>query len=269
MPTGGFCMHNSPQTALSQVLREAFVESQVRNPSYSLRAFARRLSISPSALSEILNGKRRVSRKLAERLTDKLCLPPRLRQDLLGRFKRAGATAQDSADLVTYDELDSDQFATISEWYHFGILSLMETATFKDDPKWISERLNIKLPEATSALERLLRLGLVARAKNGKLQLTKGRLTTSDGVRSLSLRRAHATNLAMAQSSLAEDPLEVRDFSALTLAIDPSLLPEARRLIRAFSDQLSTKLEVPGKQTEVYKLCVQLFPLSHQPGAKS
>ncbi len=262
-------MDNSPQIAISQVLREAFVESQVRNPSYSLRSFARRLAISPSALSEILNGKRRISRKLAERLAEKLCLEPRHTQDLLARFRRAGATARDTPAPVVYEELDSDQFATISEWYHFGILSLMETTTFQDDPAWISDRLNIKLPEATCAIERLLRLGFVQRDEAGKLQLAKGRLTTSDGVRSISLRKAHATNLAMAQRSLAEDEMEVRDFSAMTMAIDPSTLPEARRMIREFSDQLSTKLEVSGKQTEVYKLCVQLFPLSHPTGAKS
>lgn len=262
-------MDSAPQTAISHVLREAFVESQVRNPAYSLRAFARRLAISPSALSEILNGKRRVSRKLAERLADKLCLEPRKRQDLLARFKRAGATAKGATEQVAYEELDSDQFATISEWYHFGILSLMETTTFQEDPTWISERLNIKVTEAAGGLDRLLRLGLVARSKNGKLKLTKARLTTSDGVYNLSIRRAHATNLALAQRSLAEDPVDVVDFSSMTMAIDPSLIPEARRMIRELADQVSAKLEIPGKQTEVYNLCVQLFPLSHQSGAKS
>ncbi len=263
-------MDQSPQIAIGRVLREAFVESQVRNPAYSLRAFARRLAISPSALSEILNGKRRISRKLAERLADKLCLDPKQKHDLLSRFRPTGATAKDlPPSPLVYEELDSDQFATIAEWYHFGILSLMETTTFEDDPTWIAERLNIKLPEATAAIERLLRLGLVRRDANGELRLTKGRLTTSDGVRSLSLRRAHATNLALAQRSLAEDEMDRRDFSAMTLAIDASLLPEARKMIRDFQDQLATKLEVPGKQTEVYKLCVQMFPLSHPTGEPS
>lgn len=263
-------MDQSPQIAIGQVLREAFVESQVRNPAYSLRSFARRLAISPSALSEILNGKRRISRKLAERLADKLCLEPKQRHELLSRFRPAGATSKDVPfPPLAYQELDADQFATMAEWYHFGILSLMETAGFVSDPAWISERLAIKLPEATAAIERLLRLGLVARGDDGALKLTKGRLTTSDGVRSISLRRAHATNLALAQKSLEEDDVDVRDFSAMTLAIDAALLPEAKKIIREFQDRLADRLEVPGKQTEVYKLCVQLFPLSHPTGAKS
>ncbi len=256
-------MDASAQSAISNVLRQAFVEAQVRNPSYSLRAFARRLAISPSALSEIMAGKRRISRKIADRLTEKLCLEPRQRQAILTLFRAGGAAAGDSAaGGIEYELLDADKFAAIADWYHFGILSLMETKDFQSDPQWIAARLNIRLRESVAALERLERLGLIKKTR-GKFSLTKGRLTSSDGVRNLSLQRAHAANLALAQTSLAEDPVDSRDFCATTMAIDPEKIPEAKQMIREFSDRLASFLETSGKQTEVYKLCLQLFPLSH------
>ena len=56
------------QIALQNKLRCRYIEIQNRNPAYSLRSFSRKLQINPSALCEILKGKRRVSRKMAERL---------------------------------------------------------------------------------------------------------------------------------------------------------------------------------------------------------
>jgi uncharacterized protein (TIGR02147 family) len=247
------------QNALASALRQAFVASQVKNPAYSLRSFAKRLAVSPSALSEILNGKRRVSAKLANRLADKLALPPEQRQELLAQLQ-PGATAKPSPSFV---ELDVDQFAVMSEWYHFAILSLMETKDFVSDSAWIAARLNIKVRDAAGAVERLIRLGMVKKGRGGKLALTQARFSTSDGVRNLSLQRYHAANLLLAQASLETDPVAERDFCATTMAIDPARLPEAKKMIRDFQDKMMDFLEAPGKQTEVYNLCMQLFPLSH------
>ena len=41
-----------------KALRESFEEKKYRNSKYSLRSFARDLSVSPAALSQVLSGKR-------------------------------------------------------------------------------------------------------------------------------------------------------------------------------------------------------------------
>ena len=74
------------QLALQKRLNEAFSETQLKNPAFSLRAFARKLDLSPSALSEILKGKRRVSKKLAQRVVTNLCLAQSEAQSLLELF---------------------------------------------------------------------------------------------------------------------------------------------------------------------------------------
>lgn len=53
-------------------LANKMAEDKARNPRRSMRAFARKLEISPSTLSEILSGKRSITSKMARRIAEKL-----------------------------------------------------------------------------------------------------------------------------------------------------------------------------------------------------
>ena len=250
------------QLALQKKLNEAFSETQVKNPSFSLRAFARRLNLSPSALSEILKGKRRVSKKLANRVVSNLCLNPEEARSLLCLFPEKPLRREMTSHYQTpYVQLSMDQFHLIAEWYHFAILSLAETTDFRDDCSWIARRLNLRVQEAQGALERLERLQLLKRDVDGRLRPTGLEYGTSDDVRDVSVRKAHAHNLELAKRSLDEDSVTVRDFTATTMAIDISKLPVAKKMIREFHDKLCAYLET-GPKKEVYKLSVQFIPLS-------
>ena len=56
------------------LLRRELESRQARNPSYSLRAFARALGIDPGALSAILNQRRPLSEAWCDRLIERLGL---------------------------------------------------------------------------------------------------------------------------------------------------------------------------------------------------
>lgn len=257
------------QLAIQKKLNETFSETQIKNPAFSLRAFARRLELSPSALSEILKGKRRISKKMAGRVVTNLCLNPMEAKNLLDLFPDKVSRKESSARYHSpYQPLSMDQFHLIAEWYHFAILSLAETKDFVGDPQWIGKRLNIRPQEAQDAISRLERLKMLVRTTDGRLEPTYVEYTTTDNVADVSVRRAHAQNLEFAKRSLEEDPIEVRDLTATTMAIDVEKLPEAKKMIREFHDKLSAYLET-GTHREVYKICVQLFPLSGRNGGGS
>ena len=63
--------------------------------------------------------------------------------------------------------------------------------------------------------------------------------------------------------SLEKDPIDVRDMSGITMAISTRKLPEARKLIMDFRRKLCAFLE-DGHKDAVYRLNVQLFPLSQE-----
>lgn len=59
-----------------EILKNELLTIQKANPAYSLRAFAKRLKISPSSLSAILSGKRPLTKKNAERILRSLYASP-------------------------------------------------------------------------------------------------------------------------------------------------------------------------------------------------
>jgi uncharacterized protein (TIGR02147 family) len=246
------------QVAVRKLLLEELTRRRLKNRAYTLRSFAKHLDVSPAAVSEILNGKRRITKKMASRVAARLGLDPEKNDSIIRLFQDSKNRSADRS-----QKLSTDQFQIVADWYHFAILSLLEIEGAKAEPTWISRRLGISIREATSALERLERLSMLRRDMRGRLRLTGTQFTTTDEISSVALRRSHALDLELAAASLDEDPLELRDFTAITMAIDPNNLPDAKKLIREFRDRLSQFMET-GNKRSVYKFCMQLIPLSEE-----
>ncbi len=245
-------------------LRAEYIIRRQRNPSYSLRSFAKNLDLPASRLSELLSGKRRITPALGLKIADRLLLMPELRDRLVNAIritrKRRLKTTPKAIAQQDYKVLSNDVFSVIADWYHFGILSLMETTTFKHDTRWIAQRLGISAVEVTGATERLKRVGLLCEI-NGKLTPTHKQITTTHDIPSAALKKGHKQQIELALVALLETPLEKRDITSITMPINPKKLPLAKELIRDFRRQMSQLLE-DADCTEVYSLNVQLVPLS-------
>jgi uncharacterized protein (TIGR02147 family) len=247
------------QTLLQKTIREAFDGARMKNPSLSMRSFASRIGMDSGALSSFLAGKRRISQKLAVRIAHKLLLKPSELKAIEAAFSSREAVFGKMP--LEYSQLSSDQFEILSDWIHFALLSMVKLKSFVDDPKWIAARLGVGAKAVEQAIERLIRLKLLARSPSGRLQRTKTRISTSDGIQNTALRRDHMNSLELARRSMEKDALELCDFSSITMPTDPQKLSDARDIIRRFQDELSQFLE-QGRTTEVYRLCVHLFPLT-------
>ena len=258
------------QIALQNILRAKLAEIQKQNPRYSLRSYARKIGVHVGALSYILNGKRNVSRDLAERITRRLLLDPQERSEVLGLFppKRAyrkpsgaaGASAENTFQ-PRYLELSAAQFKVAAEWEHFAVMSLINCKDFQSNPSWIALRLGISEPRARQVIERLIQLRLFELDQEGNLSRSPQSYRTTDDVADISMKKHHEQTLDLAKESLHRDPVLERDFTTVTMAIDKRKLSTAKELIRKFEDELSDLLE-SGHRTDVYRLSVQLFPLA-------
>ncbi len=245
---------------IASTLRDELVRCRGKNSSFSLRALAKRVGIHSSALSEILNGKRVVSKKVSERIISRLGVDPATREQFAVAIKNRKTGKDSSTSEKDRLQLDADQHHTIADWFHFGILSLLETSNAKSSAVWIAKRLNISKETVKQALTRLERLGLVR--KNGlKLEVTGQSVKSPDEIKLPALKLVHQQNLDKAREALFQVEIDQRDFSAITLAIDPNRMSEAKKLTRRYLADMENLLE-QGDRTEVYKLCVQLFPLT-------
>ncbi len=241
------------------ILREELEKRSSKNPRYSLRAFAKTLGMSHTVLSLILSGKRAVSKKMATRLAEFLDFDPIQKQKLIENRKTVNVRNQIDSD---YQQLSLDTFTVISDWYHYAILSLLELSQARFEAKWISKALGITEIQAKLAMDRLTRLKLVEKSKNGKWQQTGYPLKVENTVSTSATRKFQRQLLEKALESLESDPIEKRDFSSMTMAIDPELIPYARDEIQKFRRELARKLESRGNAKAIYNLTVQIYPVS-------
>jgi len=236
------------------------IQRQRRNPAYSLRSFARDLSVSLTALSDVLNAKRNLSKANLLKIADKLSFSPSETEQALTEASGNAVAVSDQHFTLVQD----DVFRFMSDWYYFAILSLAEGGHAKADPKWISSKFGIPLVESQDAMERLLRLRLVE-VKRGQLIYGGKPLRTTTDIPSSAVRNLQHNHLRLAQASLEKDPINLRDMTSMTMATTPERITKAKDMIKNFRRKLTRYLEAEGGD-EVYVLAVQLFPVTKKDG---
>jgi len=257
-------------TYYKTAIKEELSKRIENNSSYSLRAFAKALGIEASALSEILSNKRVPSYKMAQTIIRSLRLSPTDEEHFLASvaqtqrsrgLKKMSKKFRELKDPGTpARELSADLFRVISDWYHYAILEFTFVKGFRSSPQWIAKELGITVVEAKLAIERLKSLGLLT-DENGKLSKTVGHFVTGDRhLTTPALKRRQKQILEKALYSLENDPIERRNMSAMTMAVDPKKIPQAKKMIDDFLNKLCSFLE-EGEQKEVYEFGTFLVPL--------
>lgn len=226
---------------------------QARNPSYSLRSFARDLGVSVTALSDVLSAKRDFSKRNAEKVIAKLGWSPLQSASFLRSLgDSTPAAARDS--LI----LEDDRFRIISDWYYLVILNLAKVPGAKATPSWVRKQTGISLEEAREALDRLQRLGYISN-EGGTLVRQVPEVATTTEVPSAAIRKYHRQNFHLAERAQENVPFERRQISSFTVGTDPARLKKAKKMLNEFMDKLAAVLESP-EPSEVYTVSTQMFP---------
>lgn len=244
-----------------------------KNPRYSLRAFARDLKIEPARLSDILNGKKGLSRGAAELWAQRLgwndseteffcdlvesehARNPIKRQ--LAK-RRALSTLEKNA---TSLELSLDAFRTISDWYPMAILELLKLPRTIHTPEWIAAELGITPIQVTDALARLERLELIERIDSKWIPIADAVLSP-DGVPSTAIKTFHEQTLTKAIQALYTQSVKHRDFYTYVMPARASDLPEIRSRVRKFITGIVAEFGNVTNADTVLNLSNQVFPLT-------
>jgi len=157
-------------------------------------------------------------------------------------------------------ELDETHFKVISQWEHYAFLSLLETDDFEFDLDWISKRLGISKLRVEQVIDHLVGLKLIEK-NNQTITKNFSSLKTSEDIQSQAIQKSHEETVHMAIEKLKELEPIWRDFSSITMTMDPDQIPEAKKLIREFRKKFSLLME-SGKKKEVYRLQLMFYPLT-------
>ncbi|WP_413290662.1 DUF4423 domain-containing protein [Bdellovibrio sp. HCB337] len=226
-----------------------------KNPRYSLRAFARDLKTSPGRVSSILSGKTLPGKIVRKRIVTALELSPKNSERLEFLIGKSKYERNDSR---IPHQVSEKKFSFLPDWHHFAILNLMETVSFKNDSRWISERLGLSVPVVAESLKCLKQIGLVEEI-NGNLQPTHKHLTSTHDIPSSALKNYQRQLINKALQSLDADSVELRDITSVIIPTNPRQLYKAKILAKKFRREISELLE-EGEKTEVYNVCVQIVP---------
>jgi len=231
------------------------------NPRYSLRAFARTLKLDSSYLSKVLQGRRSVTEGLIERVRDALALSPAQVETFKQRIPKPAK--QGSVPVIPFDQVALDTFHLISDWYHFAILELTTIQGFSPNTKWIAGALDLPVPLVQSAVDRLARLGMLTFSEDGTSFRSSGNHTTvGNPFTASAFRKLQKDVLELALRALEEVPLDRRDQSSITLAIDSTRLAEAKVRIQQFRREITGFLNTSSDLDSVYHLTVSLYPVT-------
>jgi lambda repressor-like predicted transcriptional regulator len=237
---------------LRVLLQRELTERCAKNPRYSLRSFSKQVGVPISSLSSIMNGKRTISNKMKMHLAGALGWS-------LNEIENTRVTEEQK-----YHTIGLDSFHIISEWYHFAILELLKVKGYKQDPKWIAKALGITPSEVNIAFERLLRVGILEQ-RNGKyVDITGGSTTWNQSYFTTDAKkRLQKALLEKAVESLYAVPIEERDNTSMTMAINTKDIDKAKKLITEFRRKFSNILERDkSKVDSVYQLAIAFYPLT-------
>lgn len=248
-------------------LNSELVRRQTVNSSYSLRAFARDLNIEPSLLSKILRKKIPITLKMLERLAPSAGLNEPDLNSYRDHVK--SAEGMKHLDSLQDKQIRHEEFKLIQDWYHITIVELTLLSDFQPTAAWIARKLGIGESEASMAVERLITLGFLERTEDGAFKKSShgspGLRIVSDDYASYITALRHVIHQFgdKAMSAMHEIPPTNRANTTLTVAIDSSLVAEAKKKIINFTRSLVDELEKKSKvKNHVYELMVSFFPLT-------
>lgn len=235
-----------------EYLEKDFRSRKEKNPNISLRSYAGMLGVSPSALSEVLRGKRKISSKMRERLGLKIGLSPLRIADL----------ERNDCKLKKYYLLAEEVFSIISDRHVNVLLELARTKEFRWDSKWIANRLGTTVLTVRKLLKKLEASGMIRKISDQKYEDTTNGFTTDVNNQSTNEGKIRLQEQVVdyAKSSLRDIPYEQRSNSTITFAMKKSDIEFAREKIKQFRQELSQMLEASEDPDDVYHLNINLFP---------
>ena len=252
-----------------EILNQEFIYRKKLDSNYSLRTYAKEIGLSPSHLSDVLKFKRGISENTATIISQRINLNDNKAKYFIalvnrehGRSKKVKREAENF--LQTYKNkpsfklIEKDKFDIIADWYYFAILECLEIKDYDGSPLFISQKLNLPIETTLNALKKLESLNLIKK-EAGIYISTKIILKTTQDIESKALKVSHKQTLTQSIKALDSVPVQDRDFTSITMAIDKSKLAEAKEKIKKFRRELCEFLE-DGNKEEVYNLNIQLLP---------
>jgi uncharacterized protein (TIGR02147 family) len=261
-------------------LRDYYVAEKARRPAFSYRYFARRAGhTSPNFLKLVIEGKRNLGAASISAFARAL----ELDAEEAGFFAELVAYGQAKSDDAKNrhmsrimaarnyrkaGRIEGQLFEYLSHWYLPAIRELVARPDFTEDPKWIAQELipQISARRAAEGLKVLIKLGLVRRMPDGRLERGDPSWTTGPETNSKIVAKFHHQMLTLATDAVQSFSSDERNITSLVVCVGAKTVEEMRRRMTSFQQELLALCDADEHPQVVFQVGMQLFPLSRVRG---
>lgn len=208
--------------------------------NFSLRSrilqIQRKLSrgCSPALVSQVLNGKRRLTR-------DQLPHFSKIFKLTDYEFQRLDEGLKDSAPgVLEASSPRAPRNSILSHWSYSYVKDLVHLKSFSLSVEKIKELLNFPLSDSriAAAIEFLLMEGFWRKTPEGKIDVDDSAVVSTHGVPNNKIRQFHQKALEYALWGIKNQGIEERSSSSVLVSIDKEKIPELRSILESFHHQL-------------------------------
>jgi uncharacterized protein (TIGR02147 family) len=253
-----------------RLLKKYFDHKKKSVHGFSLRFLAKRLDVSPSFLSRVLNGQKSIPHSLLIPLGLALDISPEVfaqvkdSRQIIIPIKGKTPIRTETEDWVLAGETSS---RLLTQWFYIPILELFGLKNFDGSIAQISERLSISKESVAVAVRELISLGCLQEIEKGRLTKTNRKLRFSSSRSKSEIRSFHSQMLQKAKDELknktSEEDFEKRLITGITLTAPKEKIEEVKRKLSECLHEIANELTAEAGD-EVYHLSAQLFPLTYK-----
>lgn len=248
------------------IITKYLTRKKDNNKSYSNRALARDMNLSPSFVSDIFKGKKHLPYKHLDLLVDVLEIDQADAGDLKLAYTPADYVAPavgkvlKSKNKKQWSLGTKAQMKILSKWYYVPMLDLITCTNFDGD---FAEALGITKEEADEAVKFMLDHGLMV-INDGRYAKSSLKLLFNSNESRKEFRHYHKRMLDQSIKELEHadtESFENRLITSFTVAIDRNKINYFKKrladLVAEAADEMSQ-----GDCNQVYHLGLQFHPLS-------
>ncbi|MDG0815780.1 TIGR02147 family protein [Bdellovibrio sp. PAP01] len=245
---------------VQEFILEQFNQRRIKNPRFSLRAFAKMLEMDPSSLSKVLKGKRIPSPDTAQRWISRLSLNTEEAQLLL---QLTTAPRPKKKNGLKFVQMPAEVFESNYDWYFPILLEASSIKAYNENPSLVAKALGISVEKLASDIEILKILKQLRISSKNSAMLQRNHNTTVHlPLTSQKRRQIQQKYLQLAEAALNEVPFEERDNTTLTVSLSKNdigeikaILKKARRRVNHFALAREESADC------VYNLTMALYPI--------
>lgn len=247
---------------------------------WSYRLFSQKSGIqSPNYLQLVMKGERNLSEAMASQVAGAMKLSANEARYFVALVRISNArspeeelAAQKEAlralrKLMT-SEISLAQGAVLKDWYYLVVRELAQLKDFEATPVWISKATGGRIAEgqAEEALALLQKAGMLARDEHGDWRAVDPVVDTeAQNFQRASINQYHQKTLKAFSAMVEQARPEQRELGLLTISMQAKNIPELKKRIQDFQDEIIGWLGEEKEPDSVVELGTYLLPMTENP----